>query len=52
MGEILYLQKGVTGAYFSHEDAEMIAVTCPPYRKALREAGRGDDLNQLREVKL
>lgn len=52
VGEILYLQKGVTGVYFAHEDAEVIAVTSPPYRKALREAGRGDDLNQLREVKL
>lgn len=48
-GEVLYLWTGMTGTYSADEDAEIVAVTYPPYRQALRESGRGDDLDALRE---
>lgn len=33
-------------------DAEIVAITSPPYRRALRKAGFGDQLDLLRNVEL
>lgn len=49
-GEVLHLERGAAGEYYSAEGAELVAVTAPPYRRALREAGHGDDLDGLTEV--
>jgi ethanolamine utilization protein EutQ len=51
-GEVIYLRAGTSGVYFAGEAAEVVAITNPPYRKALREAGRGGDLELLHEVNL
>jgi ethanolamine utilization protein EutQ (cupin superfamily) len=48
-GEILYLVAGTIGVYRSDTDAEIVAITCPPYRQALRDAGHGGALEALRE---
>lgn len=46
-GEVLYLRAGVSGVYYAPEDALVVAITYPPYREALRKAGRGDDIDAL-----
>lgn len=51
-GEVLYLREGTTGVYFADEDAEVVAITNPPYRTALRDAGHGGDLDLLQEVEV
>lgn len=51
-GEVLYLRAGTTGVYYADEDAEVVAITSPPYRRALRKAGFGDQLDLLRNVEL
>lgn len=49
-GEVIYLRAGATGTYFADEDAEVVSVTHPPYRKALKAAGCGADLESLHRV--
>lgn len=49
-GEIIHLPAGHMGTYHAEEDAEVVAVTHPPYQQAIRAAGHGDQLDQLREV--
>lgn len=44
---MLHLSPGATGEYYSAEGADLVAVTAPPYRRALREAGHGADLDNL-----
>lgn len=51
-GEVIYLREGTTGVYFADEDAEVVAITSPPYRQALRDAGHADDLDLLHEVEV
>lgn len=38
VGEVIYLPPGSTGVYASQEDSELVAVTRPPYLKAIRES--------------
>lgn len=50
VGEVLYLWAGTAGTYAADEDAEVVAIARPPYRRAFWEAGRGEDLDALTEV--
>ncbi|NDL55876.1 hypothetical protein [Phytoactinopolyspora mesophila] len=50
-GELIYLPAKSTGAYvFPAQGGTMVAITVPPYRKALRDAGYGELLDEMRVV--
>jgi ethanolamine utilization protein EutQ len=49
-GEVIHLPAGHTGNYHADEDAEVVAVTHPPYQQAIRDAGHADQLDQLHEA--
>lgn len=45
--QVLTLLASTTGVSFADEDAEVVAVTSAPYRRALRDAGLAAELDRL-----